>query len=432
MSSEAPMGRRVLFVAYFYPPCRDTGAQRPAAMVKWLRRLGLRVTVLTTSAYGSLPDDEQEGIVRTADAQVWRARLRGKDRVDALYDSDTYAGQPHLLSKVLVPEPLVAAWAPFARRRALKLVTTERFDSVITTSPPESVHLIGHALVKRDVPWVADIRDAWTFESLRPRFPTGLQRRLDKRLERRWLTAADVVACVSRPAADDLRDRLGIDAALIPNGWDPDLGPEDPGRPEAMDPLPLADPDRASLVYTGRFGSYGRDPRPLVEALAELAREQPDVAERIELVVAGPLTEDERVLLSTDVRPARIVLRGSLDRVQALALQRGADALLLLASPARSQLLNIKLFEYLAAGRPILALAQGTEAGRVASELGAEVVGAGDVAAIRAALSRLAAGELRLPSPEALRPYTYPAPAERMADAVETAIERSSARRRKA
>jgi glycosyltransferase involved in cell wall biosynthesis len=430
--NNSPTGRRsVLFVAYFYPPCRDTGAQRPAAMVRWLRRLGHRVTVLSTSAYGALPDDSDEEIVRTADAQLWRARLRGRDRVDALYDSDTYAGRPHLLSKVIVPEPLLAAWAPFARRRALKLVKAQQFDCVITTSPPESAHLVGRALAKRGIPWVADIRDAWNFEPLRPRFPTALQRRLDQRLERRWLTAADVVACVSRPAANDLRDRLGIDAALIPNGWDPDLGPEDPGPPEAVDPLPLADPDRASLVYTGRFGSYGRDPRPLVEALSALAREQPDVAERIELVVAGPLTEGERALLSTDVRPARIVLRGSLDRVQALALQRGADALLLLASPARSQLLNIKLFEYLAAGRPILALAEGTEAGRVASELGAEVVGADDVGAIRAALSRLAAGKLRAPSPEALRPYTYPAPAERMAEAVEAAIEGSSERRRR-
>jgi glycosyltransferase involved in cell wall biosynthesis len=430
--TKPPRARSILFVAYFYPPSRDTGAQRPAAMVKWLRRLGHRVTVLTTSAYGTLPDDEDAGIVRTADAQLWRARLRGKDRVDALYDSDTYARKPHFLSKLLVPEPLVAAWAPFARRKAVGLAKERRFDCVVTTSPPESAHLVGRALSRRGVPWVADVRDAWTFESLRPAFPTRAQRRLDERLERRWLGAADVLACVSRPAADDLRQRLGIDATLIPNGWDPDLGPEDPGPPQATEPLPLADPDRASLVYTGRFGSYGRDPRPLVEALAALAREQPEVAVRIELVVAGPLTEDERHLLQRDVSPARIVLRGTLDRLQALALQRGADALLLLASPARSQLLNIKLFEYLAAGRPILALAQGTEAGRVASDLGAEVVAADDVAAIRAALSRLAAGELRQPSPEALRPYTYPAPAEGMAGAVESAIERASARRRSA
>jgi glycosyltransferase involved in cell wall biosynthesis len=287
-----------------------------------------------------------------------------------------------------VPEPLVAAWAPFARRRALRLLADETFDCAITTSPPESGHLIGRALRKRGLPWVADVRDAWTFEPLRPRFPTGLQRRFDERLERRWLGAADAVVSVSRTAAEDIRDRLGIDATLVPNGWDPDLGPEDPGSPQAVDPLPLADPDRVSLVYTGRFGSYGRDPRPLVEALGQLARHEPAVAGRIELVVAGPLTEDERALLSTDVAPARIVARGSLDRVQALALQRSADALLLLASPVRTQLLNIKLFEYLAAGRPILALAEGTEAGRVAAELGAEVVRADCLATAGVALGR--------------------------------------------
>ena len=430
--SNSTSGRHILLVAYFYPPCRDTGAQRPAAMAKWLRRLGHRVTVLTTSAYGALPDDAAQGIVRTADAQRWRARLRGKDRIDALYDSDTYAGKPHPLSRVLVPEPLVAAWAPFARRRALRLLADETFDCAITTSPPESAHLIGRALRKRGLPWVADVRDAWTFEPLRPRFPTGLQRRFDERLERRWLGAADAVVCVSRTAAEDVRDRLGIDATLVPNGWDPDLSTEDPGSPQAVDPLPLADPNRVSLVYTGRFGSYGRDPRPLVEALGQLARHEPAIARRIELVVAGPLTEDERALLSTDVTPARIVARGSLDRVQALALQSRADALLLLASPARTQLLNIKLFEYLAAGRPILALAEGTEAGRVAAELGAEVVRADDVDGIRAALARFAAGELRPPDPDAVRPYTYPAPAEGMAAAVEGAIARASGRPRRA
>jgi glycosyltransferase involved in cell wall biosynthesis len=422
------VSRTILLVAYFYPPCRDTGAQRPAAMVKWLRRLGHRVTVLTTSAYGELADDPAQGIVRTADAQRWRARLHGRERIDALYDSDTYAGRPHPLSRVLVPEPLIAAWAPFARARALRVHRSQRFDCVITTSPPESAHAVGRALRRRRVPWVADVRDAWTFEPLRPRFPTALQRRADACLERRWLGSADVVVGVSRPAVDDLRSRLGIEASLVPNGWDPDLGPDDPGPPRAVDPLPVADPDRASLVYTGRFGSYGRDPRPLVQALAELARKQPEVAGRLEFVVAGPLTEDERRLLSTDVSPARIVVRGSLDRVQALALQRGAGALLLLASPARTQLLNIKLFEYLAAGRPILALAEGTEAGRLASELGGEVVRADDVGAIRAALVRLASGELRAPDGDAVRPYTYPVPAEGMAAAVEEAIARAQQR----
>ena len=172
----------LLLVAYFYPPCRDTGAHRPAAMAKWLRRLGHRVTVLTTSAYGTGDGPDEDGVVRTIDLQRLRARLHGHDRGDALFDSDTYSGNPHPLSKVFVPEPLVAAWAPFARSRALRLNRRERFDCVITSSPPESVHAVGQALARRGVAWVADLRDAWGFEPIRPPFPTALQRRLDERL----------------------------------------------------------------------------------------------------------------------------------------------------------------------------------------------------------------------------------------------------------
>jgi hypothetical protein len=114
-------------------------------------------------------------------------------------------------------------------------------------------------------------------------------------------------------------------------------------------------------------------------------------------------------------------LAGSLSRERALALQREAGVLLLIAHPTRTQLLNYKLFEYLAAGRPILALAEGTEAGRVAARAGAEVVRADDVAAITAALRRVAAGELEPPAPGAVAEYTYPAPAEALAAVVESA-----------
>jgi glycosyltransferase involved in cell wall biosynthesis len=413
----------LLLVAYFYPPCRDTGAHRPAAMAKWLRRLGHRVTVLTTSAYGTAAGDE-ESVERTPDLQRLRARLHGHDRVDALFDSDTYAGRPHPLSRVLVPEPLVAAWAPFARARALRLHRSERFDCAITSSPPESAHAVGRALSRRGVAWVADLRDAWTFEPIRPPFPTAAQRRVDGWLERRWLGSADEVVCVSRPVADDLRERLGIAAQLVPNGWDPDLAQPRGGDRTAR----ILDPERVSLVYTGRFGSYGRDPASLVRALAELGRAHPDAASRLELVLAGPLTEAESALMRADVSPARMIVAGSLSRQEALALQRDADALLLLASPRRTQLLNFKLFEYLAAGRPILALAAGTEAGRIVEELGGETVPANDVAAIREALQRLVKGQIPRPDPAAIGAYSYPAPAQRMAQVAEAAV---AARRRR-
>jgi glycosyltransferase involved in cell wall biosynthesis len=116
------------------------------------------------------------------------------------------------------------------------------------------------------------------------------------------------------------------------------------------------------------------------------------------------------------------VVAGSLPRPAALALQRDADALLLLASPQRTQLLNFKLFEYLAAGPPILALAAGTEAGRLVSELGGDTVSADDVVAIREALQRLVKGQIPRPDPAAVGAYSYPAPAERMAEVAEAAV----------
>jgi glycosyltransferase involved in cell wall biosynthesis len=408
------MSRRILLVSYFFPPSRDTGALRPAAMAKYLRRLGHEVEVVTTAAYG---DDGDPAAHRTRDAQLWRARRAGKETVDTLFDADTYGGEPHLLSKVIVPEPLALAWAPFARREALRLHRHRPFDAVVTTSPPESVHAVGMALRRRGVPWIADVRDGWTFEPLRPDFPTSAQRGLDRRLERRWLGAADVVVCVSHPAAEDLRQRRIADPLVITNGWDPEAAPE-----PAAAPAGVFDPDRFSLLYTGRFGSFGRDPGPLVAAIARLADRKPETAARLELVIAGPLTEEEARLFSRDLAPARIVLAGSLRRAQALALQRQADALLLIAQPTRTQLLNIKVFEYLAAQRPILALAAGTDAGRVIAETGGEVVKADDESAIAEALAGLVDSPPEPPDAEAVAEYTYPSPAERLAEAVERAI----------
>ena len=412
------MGRRILLAAYFYPPCTDTGAHRPTALAKYLALAGHDVCVLTTSAYGRRHDDARRGVERTADAQVWRARLRGAERMDSLYDSDTYASHPHPLARVIVPEPLALAWTPFARRRARRLHHADPFDAVITTSPPESIHSVGAALQRRGAAWVADVRDGWTFEPLRPPFASRALHRLDERMERGLLGAADAVTCVSEPAAADLRRRGIADPMLVRNGADPELL-------EAADPASVADlldPGRVSLVYTGRFGSTGRDPWPLVDGLARFASERPADAESLELVIAGPLTEAERELLARDVSPARISLVGALPRERAIALQRAADCLLLVAHPVRSQLANFKLYEYISAGRPILALAEGTEAGAIARQVGSAPVPAGDPAAIASALAVVARDQARAPDPAARAEHSYPAVAERMAAAVERAI----------
>jgi glycosyltransferase involved in cell wall biosynthesis len=415
------VSRSILLVSYFFPPTRDTGAQRPAAMAKYLSRLGHRVTVLSTCAFGDgetgLEADGVE-VIRSQDLQAIRARRAGHERIDSLFDSDTYSGKPHPLSYAVHPEPLRVAWGPFARREALRAHRERAFDAVISTSPPETAHLIGRALARRGVPWVADVRDAWTFEPLRPRFPLSIQRRLDQRMERGVLGAADRVVCVSEPAAADLRTRGIADPTVIANAWDPD---SDPGAEALAAVQGVLDPERTSVLYTGRFGSYGRDPKPLVDAVGRLNATAPGEAAGVELAIAGPLREDEKVLFDGVAGGAvKITLLGSVERERALALQRHADALLLLAQPTRSQLVNFKLFEYLAARRPILALCAGTEAGRILSEAGAPIVAANDAAAIAEAFRT--AGALPAPDASLAERYRYPAAAEAMAAEIETAI----------
>ena len=74
-------------------------------------------------------------------------------------------------------------------------------------------------------------------------------------------------------------------------------------------PPGVLDPGRISLLYTGRFGSYGRDPRPLVRRSACWQARTRTPRPQLELVIAGPLTDDEAELMATDVSPARIVRR---------------------------------------------------------------------------------------------------------------------------
>src|SRR3954453_17403578 len=95
------------------------------------------------------------------------------------------------------------------------------------------------------------------------------------------------------------------------------------------------------------------------------------------------------------------------------------------ASACPTEKLNFKLFEYLAAGPPILALAAGTEAGRIVAEAGGEAVAADDPQAIVGALLRLVAGEVQPSDPAARERFSYPGVAERMAAVAQAAISRA-------
>jgi glycosyltransferase involved in cell wall biosynthesis len=422
---------RILVCTHQYPPMPSVGGNRWLAMSKYLRRAGYEVEVLTTAAFGSLLDDAEQGVHRAYDL-VGARWLRGAVRRPSLPEPGKPAVEdtppPAIVTKLVVPDHCAVTWVPFATREARRLLGRRRFDCVVTTSAYESAHLIPLLLGRRRPAWVADFRDGWTFHAWREPFPTRAQRRLDAALERRVVTTADRVTCVELPVAGDLNARFGIGAVPVPNGWDPELAWEAAAAPTA----PELDPERLAIVHTGKLtGPWGRDPAPLLEALRRVRDDSPATAERLQLVLAGRLDRNERELIESFGLGDRVRILGPLPRAESIALQRRADAVVAITAPDLPWELPGKLFEYLGSGRPILALAAGNEAARIVAETSTGVtVPPDDVDAIVVALRRVASGELeRAYAPRNLERYTYPGPAERMAEVVEEAIRRHADRR---
>ena len=385
-------------------------------MAKYLGRAGYAVAVLTSISSGRGPIEGAVAVVRTRDALTSALNWRRRQFAALVGGSGESYGPPSQLASVAVPDLSLITWLPFALPAALRLGRSRHFDCVVTTSPPPSAHLIGLALHRSGIPWVAELRDGWTFEPPHAPWPLGAQRRLDRCLERNVLQRADAVIGVTAPIVEDLEQRYGIDARLITNGFDPEELPPEPTGPD-----PLLDASRHSLVHTGRLSLSGRSLQPLLDAVRLAVVEEPDLARHLELVFAGSATEQERRLLTDPDLAKTVRFVGWLERSRALALQRAADTLLVVtATTEQRSVATGKLFEYLATGRPILVLGDETEAARLVKEAGAGLsVPASDPVKIAKALRRLVVGPAGSAQSEVARQYAYPVLIARVAKTID-------------
>ena len=223
---------------------------------------------------------------------------------------------------------------------------------------------------------------------------------------------------MTEPITEDLHRRFGVDAVTVTNGYDPGLDAEVDAV--SLPPLPT---DRLLVVHTGTLsGLRGRDPRPLLEALSRIAlsRRLPRASRSSRPARSSPRT---RSFFARCASRDSCTLSGLFHGVTALALQRRADALVLITSDDVSQS-TAKLYEYLAARKPIIALAEDNEAARIVrdTQRGRDVAPTTSTRSL-AALRRVASGDLvREYAPRDVERYIYPAPAEAIVELVETAI----------
>jgi glycosyltransferase involved in cell wall biosynthesis len=377
---------KVLLVSMYFPPAGGGGVQRPLKLATHLPELGIETHVLAPDDPRWLHRDEE--LPLPPNAVVHRARYfgpGGRKLAEELHGATgVRRGLVHvraLGSRLLVPDENVT-WNLTANRAAIRLIRREGIDVVITTSPPASVHLIG-ALAQRatDAAWVADLRDSLVAHPHR-RAESRLVRAKEwtaERVARLVARNADGIVAVSDAIADETRAlRPKGSVVTIANGSDFD----------DFDGLEYRPGERFRLTHTGSF--FGkRDPRPFLTALAESGLD-------VEARFLGDFRSADRAWAEELGLGDRLQLLPYAPRRESLELQRDSEALLLLIPDAGGRgkgVLSGKVFEYLAAERPILAVVPPDgAAAELIRETGAGVVAApDDVEGIRSALVELEA-----------------------------------------
>ena len=364
---------KVLLVTMYFPPAGGGGVQRPLKIATHLPALGIETHVLA-------PDDPKwihrdDDLRPPTQAFVHRARYLGprarmpSEEMHGLSGTDLLLAQAKLAyRRVLLPDASVT-WLPTAVPTAVRIVKSEGIDAVITTSPPNSMHLLG-ASVKRltGIPWVADFRDAVLGNADR-RFDKASVRAKEKALEqvvRLAARSADGIVAVSEPIADEVRSFEPVgQVRVIPNGCDFD----------DFAGLEYHKGERFRITHTGSFFGQ-RNPRPFLTALAESGLD--DVVARF----AGDFRAADREWVEELGLGEKLELLDYVPHREALELQRDSEANLLLLPEAAGRgrvVPSGKIFEYLAAERPILAaVPPDGAAAELVRETGAGVVVAPD------------------------------------------------------
>ena len=405
---------RILLIAYYFPPLPGPGSLRPDRMADHLRSCGHEVSVLTRG--GGAGKSEEAWIRRVAD-RSHNCNRRGWRRMPWLILRLIVEA----LNRVGIYASIYSLWKRTVLRRQDTIMAAPSPQLIIATYPPVETLEIGlHLSRKYQLPLIADFRDGLLFEPIESKkmLRFACVRRAYAAIERRVTAEAAALITVSEPISRYFCETYNLSQVItIANGFDPD---------EAQWPLPDIKLETGCfhIVHSGRFAlsDAGCDIAPLVKALQGLLAARPVLTHTLRLHLLGELTRLERKLLAGLTQSGVARLYGTVDRLLALAFQRQADLLLLVTSPERSSVATAKLFEYLQARRPVLALTGRTFAAEIVTKTRSGwVVSPRSTPEIQATLERLLADPSRLYeadlSPAVIRDYSFPANLERL-DAV--------------
>lgn len=395
MASAKSPKRRVLIVSFLFPPMNNIGALRIGKFAKYLPQFGWEPIVLTVNeAKGysqTLPVEiDEANIVRTpyfALAHFIHYKLVGNENDELVTNENVCpreiakglnwrekAYKLIRLMRFIYSRPEVSSfinepcgWYPYALRKGLEILNKSKVDIIFSTfGGLRTPHLVASRLHQQTgIPWVAEFRDLW---SSGPYFnKTRLFQFLEEQLEKRVMKGSNLLISVSEPMAKELEAFHSKKTIVIPNGFDEE---------DYTENIPLT--SKFTITYTGYIFPDKRDPTPLFKAITELRQKGRISSDDFEVRFFGSNVSETLSPIIEEYNLAEIVtIHGFVPFNESIKKQKESAALLLLSwnNPQDKGTLTGKIFEYLGARKPILAIAfKGGEIDKLLAKSGCGIV----------------------------------------------------------
>lgn len=351
---------KVLFLSYYWPPAGGPGVQRALKFCKYLAEFGIEPIVLTVDerqAHYPMLDNSLAKEVEHVEVHrtgTWEpfgvAGVKNNKNQLAFFNAEKVSFKTKIMrflrGNLFIPDPR-KFWKKHALAKAAELINHHEIKAVITTGPPQSVHLIGLALQqKHQLPWIADFRDPWTdIYFMKTLFRLPFMHAIDQHLERTVLESADLVTCIGESLKKNLASKSKKDLSqhikVITNGFD------EADFPQVVEKNKEG---KTIISYVGTLAPKHRIDH-FLEALEKVERKD------IEFHVVGDVEPQTKNTIQEKLKKTPFHLFGRLPHAQAVKKTCESDLLLLsIFDDTLEGSVPAKLFEYLGSKNPILCL----------------------------------------------------------------------------
>ena len=348
---------KVLIITYYWPPAGGSGVQRWLKFVKYLQNFDIEPIVYTvdnanypkedTSLINEIPKSIKvlkQPIWEPTDLLFWKQKNQQKSDVSNAVNNGFLS---FIRGNFFIPDPKVF-WVNSSVKFLNDYLQNNKVDVVISTGPPHSMHLIAQKLKKKhNIKWIADFRDPWTDLYYNNEFKQlSFAKKINEKLENSVFKNADCILTVSNSLKKDFAKKANR-VEVITNGFDDEV--------LTKNSVPLD--KKFTISYIGLLPKQS-NPKLLFTVLNKLCLENSDFKKDLKLIFIGDISEDVKQEITSNNLLENTSFMGYVSHKEAIEHQKKAQVLLLLIPDVEKSegILTGKLFEYLTAKRPILAM----------------------------------------------------------------------------